>query len=458
VATDGATIHTAARTPRLGLAALLSVAIGVIVGQSTLVSLLQSAGMAGWGFLGAMAIGCVLMLINSATFAELALLMPRAGGLGGYCEAALGPFPAVFAVFAGYVVPAMFGPAAELLLVDGVMAQLLPGALPAMGWAALLLGALLLLNLLGTDVFARLQTALTFTMLGFLAITGLWALSPGAVGAAAITRPWAGMADHTTVLGVVALVMYALIGTEFVTPLTEQARRPARDVPRSMFLGLGLVTLANALFCLGASAHLGRDALATSPLPHLDAVVAVFGSGARPVFGAIALVATASLLNTVLGSVPRMLHAMALAGQVFPVFRHVNRFGVPWVATLFVAALPLVGLAWSAGDVSRIVPLLVAAASAWLVAYMLAHVALVALRLRAPQAIRPYRVPLFPLPQTVAVLGLGFVIAHAAPTPEMAAPVFVALSAVLGGVALVGAAWVRGSMGRPLFEAQGLPR
>ena len=445
-------------TPALGLAALFSVAIGVIVGQSTIVSLLQAVGISGWGILGAMAIGYGLMLCNSASFAELALLMPRAGGLSGYCEAALGHFPAIFAVFAGYVVPALFGPAAEMLVVGSVMDQLLPGTLPMLAWAGGLMGVLVVLNLLGTDVFARLQTALTFTMLAALGITGTWALGHAPAATAAGAAGWAGMSADTTVLGVVALVMYSLIGTEFVTPLTADAAQPERNVPRAMFLGLTVVTLVNLLFCLGASAHLGRAKLAESPLPHLDYALAVFGPGVRLVFATIAVVATASLLNTVLGAVPRMLQAMAEAGQVFPIFKHVNRHGVPWVATLFVAGLPLVGLLWSGGDVNRIVPLLVAAASAWLVAYMVAHAAVVALRLHAPGAPRPYRVPLYPLPQIVAVLGLGYVIAHAAPAPEMEGPIFAALGWVLGLVALIGALWVRLVMKRALFKADGLPR
>jgi amino acid transporter len=125
----------------LGLSALFAVAIGVIVAQSTLVSLLQAVG------------------------------------IGSYIGAGLGPLPATFAVFAGYVVPALFGPAAELLLVDAVLGQLLPGVLPGFGWAALLLAVLVLLNLRGVDLFARLQTVLTFAMLVFLMLTALVAFT-----------------------------------------------------------------------------------------------------------------------------------------------------------------------------------------------------------------------------------------------------------------------------------------
>jgi amino acid transporter len=404
--------------PGLGFAALFSVAIGVIVAQSTIVSLLQAVGIAGWGFTGALAIGYVLMLCNSATYAELALMMPRATGISAYVNAGLGPLPAIFAVFAGYVVP--------------------------------LLVVLVLLNLRGTDVFARVQTALTFAMLVFLVLTAAWAFA-GPAGSGQAVQGFAAMGQDATVFGVVALVMYSLIGTEFVTPLTGAARNATRDVPRAMFVGLTVVALVNLAFCLGAVWVVGRAKLAESPLPHLDVAMAVFGPGARLVFAAVVITATASLLNTVLAAVPRMLMEMAQAGEAFPVFKRTNRHGVPWVATLFVAALPLIGLLWAGGDVARILPLLVAAASAWLVSYMVAHAALIALRRRAPEAARPWRAPFAPWPQVLAIAGMAYVIAQSAPAPELQGPIFAALVSVLGVVLVVGAAWVVLVMRRPMW-------
>lgn len=438
----------------LGLKPLFAVAIGVIVAQSTIVSLLQAVGIAGWGFAGAMALGWALMMANSATYAELALMMPRAEGISAYIRAGLGPLPAIFAVFAGYIVPALFGPAAELLLVDAVLDQVLPQALPAMAWAALALAVLVALNLRGTDVFARVQTVLTFAMLVFLGLSGAWALA-GPVAAPAHAG-FASMGVDAGVLGVVALVMYSLIGTEFVTPMTALAARPERDVPRAMFLGLSVVAVVNALYCIGAAGLVGREALATSPLPHLDVALAIGGPGVKLLFATVVITATASLVNTVLAAVPRMLCDMARAGEAFPLFTRLNRHGVPWVATLFVAALPLVGLLWSGGDVGRILPLLVAAASAWLVSYMLAHASLLRLRRIAPQAARPWRAPGAPWLQLLAIVALAWVIAHAAPAPELEAPVFGALAAVLGLIAVIGALWVGVVMHQAAFKPSGV--
>jgi amino acid transporter len=440
----------------IGFISLFCIAIGVIVGQSTIVSLLQAAGIAGWGFLGAMGIAYVLMLCNSATYAELALMMPHRGGLSAYCEASLGHFPAIFAVFAGYVVPALFGQAAELMLVDNVMVQLLPGRMPPMGWAVLLLAVLAVLNYLGTNVFARTQTLLTVVMLVFLFLTGIVAVT-GELDAGTIASTgtgFAAMAANTTVIGVVSLVLYSLIGTEFVTPLAEEAENPTRDIPRAMFIGLTVVTIANAVFCVGASLLLSRETLMTAATPHLEYAVAVFGPVAKLIFGAIAITATASLVNTVLGALPQMLHGMAMSGQVFPVFKHLSkRYRTPWVALLFVACLPLVGIVWSGGDVTNILPLIIAATSAWLLSYMIAHLALIVLRLRMPDAPRPYRVPLFPLPQILAILGLGYVVANSAPAAELVVPIFTSLGMVLSLIAVIGALWIKLFMGKGLFVA-----
>ncbi|TRZ55818.1 MAG: APC family permease, partial [Rhodocyclaceae bacterium] len=142
------------------------------------------------------------------------------------------------------------------------------------------------------------------------------------------------------------------------------------------------------------------------------------------------------------------------SGQVFPIFRRLSRrHGTPWVALLFVAGLPLVGLYWSGGDVTRILPLILATAGAWLISYMIAHLALIVLRLRMPDAPRPFRSPLFPLPQLLAIFGLGYVVANSAPAPELEAPVFTALAMVLGLVAAVDFVWVKFFMKKGLFEA-----
>lgn len=439
----------------LGFRALFAAAIGVIVAQIGMVSVLQGLGIAGWGFVAALCIAFALALANALAYAELSLMLPSAGSLSTFAEAALGNFPAILLVFAGYITPAIFGIPAELILVDQIVAQALPLALPPFAWAVALVVVFAALNVLGTDVFARVQTALGFTVLAFLVVTGIAALagSGGAAPAAAAPPAIATLSHDTLVLGIVALAFWIFMGIEFVTPLVTEAADAKRDLPRAMVLGLAAIAIAELLFALGAARYLTREQLATSATPHLDAVVAVFGPHAKTWFAALALVASASLVNTVLAAVPRMLWGMAMNGQVFPLFKRVHpRYGTPVVAIAFVAALPLAGLAWSGGSVDAILPLMIAASIAWLFAYMMAQVSLIVLRRRHPEWTRPFRVPGYPFVPLAAIAGMAVVVANGSPAPEMTAQIVRYTGIVLGAFAVVGALWVKLAMKRGLFE------
>ncbi len=438
----------------LGFRALFAAAIGVIVAQIGMVSVLQGLGIGGWGFVAALAIAFALALANALAYAEMALMLPSAGSLSTFAEAALGNFPAILLVFAGYITPAIFGLPAELILVDQIVTQALPLPLPPFAWAVALVLVFAWLNVLGTDVFARVQTVLGFTVLVFLFVTGIAALAgAGQAPPAAATPAFAALSHDTLVLGIVALAFWIFMGIEFVTPLVTEAADARRDLPRAMVLGLVAIFAAELLFALGASRLLSREQLATSATPHLDAVVAVFGPHAKVWFAALAVVASASLVNTVLAAVPRMLWGMAMNGQVFPMFKRVHpRHGTPVVAIAFVAALPLAGLAWSGGSVESILPLMIAASVAWLLAYMMAQVSLIVLRWRHPDWPRPFRVPGFPLVPLAAIAGMAVVIANGSPAPELTPQIVRYTGIVLGLFAVVGALWVKLVMRRGLFE------
>jgi amino acid transporter len=144
---------------------------------------------------------------------------------------------------------------------------------------------------------------------------------------------------------------------------------------------------------------------------------------------------------------------MAHNGQVFPVFKRVHaRYQTPVPAILFVAALPLLGLAWSRGDADAILPLIIASSITWLLAYMLAQVSLMVLRYRHPAWTRPFRVPCFPVLPMIAVAAMAYVCVNAAPTPQMRPQIAEYTGVVLVLFAVVGATWVRGVMKKRLFD------
>jgi amino acid transporter len=439
---------------KLGFWQLFATSIGVVVSQVTIVALLQGVGIGGWGFMAALAVASCLAFANAMAYAEMALMMPSAGSLSSYAEAAIGNFPAILLVFAGYVTPALFGLPAELILANQMVANVLPGALPPFVVPVLLVVVFVGLNVLGTDVFARVQTVLSMTVLVFLFVTGLVALAGHAAAPqAAAAQSFSGPGHDPVFLGVVALAFWVLVGSEFVTPLVEEARNPNRDLPRAMLLGLLTITAAWFVYALGTIATVPRNQLGASAAPHLQYALAVYGPSARWWFAALAVIASASLLNTVLAAVPRMLWGMANNGQVFPILKRTHpRFGTPVMAILFVGALPLIGLVWSRGDPDSILPLTIAASVAWLLAYMTAQLSLIVLRRRRPELPRPFRVPASPWVPLLAIAGMGYVVANSAPTPELVPQIARYTGVVLAVFALVGALWVKYVMKKGLFE------
>jgi len=231
--------------------------------------MLQGAGLAGYGFLVPLGIGYMLALSYAFSFSELALMFPRAGTLSTYTEVAIGHFPAILAVFAGYVVVAMFALSAELVLIDLVLAELFPGLLPPMVSALAIIAFFTAMNIRGVDVFAKLQSALAFIM-----VLALLAVSLMAIFAAGVPRmPSPNLLAESNpmgwgVLALTALAIWGFVGAEFVCPLVEETKEPERNTPRSMIGHYNYLGGLRALLRRSVGAYSSRSAgrLATSSL------------------------------------------------------------------------------------------------------------------------------------------------------------------------------------------------
>ncbi len=434
----------------LGLRALVATAVGVVVVQSTMISMLNGAGLGALNYLAAIGLAALLALTYVLSFAELALMLPRAGSVSAYTETAIGPGLAIVAALSGYVAVAMLGIPAELILVDALTAQLLPEVSQWVGHPSLVLLAIFcILNLQGVDMFARLQSALVTIMFTGILILGIAGFVFGNVPAVLTTQAF----EPAAAISLVALAIWGLVGLEFVCPMIGEARVPQRDIPRAMFLGLGLIVLAYALYCTAGIAMMTPDQL-TATTPHMDLALAIFGPAARIGFGLLAILGSATLLNTVLASVSRMIQGMAQSGQLPSIFARENKRGAPAPA-LIALALGIGAVRLPLGmDAGSILSLTVAAAGCWLIAYIIVHIDLIVLRFRMPAAPRPFRSPLFPIPQVAGILGMGYVFLNISPTPELSGPIYRNVVLMLGITCSFSLVWTLLVQRRNPFRAQ----
>ena len=249
-------------------------------------------------------IAFVLTLSYIFTYSELALMLPRAGSISSYTEVALGHFPAIIATIAGYLAPAIFGLSAELLLVEYILDTLYPNGLGGLGFAGfgfVLLGLIAVLNILGIDVFARLQNVLAFTMLLGLLLVG--AAGIHGVEGHEIVSSLDGFTDvRLSTFSLTLLALWAFLGFEFVCPLIEEAKNPVKDIPKTMSIAAVVLLLVYGLFALAGFLHVPREILATSDMPHLVLVQSLFGETGAFILAVLAITATCSTVNTVVVS------------------------------------------------------------------------------------------------------------------------------------------------------------
>ena len=154
----------------LGLTSLFIITLGIVVSQTSVVSILQGAGLGGGTFFIAILIAFVIALCYISTYSELALMMPKAGSISTYTAVSLGHFPAIIAGLSAYVAPMIFGTVAELLLLQNILDTITESSFTNV--ALIIVWAFTLLNIFGINLFASVQNIISFTMFVTLLVIG----------------------------------------------------------------------------------------------------------------------------------------------------------------------------------------------------------------------------------------------------------------------------------------------
>ena len=98
--------------------------------------------------------------------------------------------------------------------------------------------------------------------------------------------------------------------------------------------------------------------------------------------------------------------------------------------------------------------MMISAATAWLVTYIIAHIDLIVLRKKYPSYKRPYVAPFFPIPQIIGIIGMAYLLLNNSPSPEMTFKVYGNAGILIGITALYAFFWVKFKMKKGLFEAE----
>lgn len=431
---------------KLGLGSAISVCIGLIVATSCLLSLGKGMGLAGSGFIAAMVIVVILNIFLALSFSELHGIMPGVeGGMGQYTLVGLGPVPSIVSNLSAYVITNMLACSVEMAMCGMVLHETFFQSVPALLISLVILFFLGFVNFLGVDIFAKIQNVVVFLLIGSLVVLGILSAFKMGTGtvveAAARTQPV--VTGISGVVSLTAMAFWLFIGIEFVIPISKELKNPKRDIPLAMILGVIILLFTQSLIGFGMTNYVTLEELSSSAMPHMVFAEKLLGRAGTYWMGIVTILAGVSTINTVLGSVTRILSGMAKAEMMPALFHKKNSRGTP-VAGLFMMVITIsVILITGFANSSGLINLLLAASCFWLSSYIIVNITVLVLRKRYPDAKgRNRKLKLAGIPQIICIIGDIFMIWNIAEGADriFIYKIFFVLLAVMIAFALI---WVK---------------
>jgi APA family basic amino acid/polyamine antiporter len=295
--------------------------------------------LAAWG------VGALLSLAGALANAELGGMFPRAGGDYVYLREGVHPV-------AGFLVGWM----SFLVIYAGTIAALALAAAGSisgwLGWGATattLVGVALILalsfvNLVGVRWGARANNLTSFLKLA--ALLAFCILGPlVGDGEAARLFPGSGRPDESSSLALdfgraMSPVLFSYLGWNASVYVASEIKNPSRNLPASLFIGLGVCSLVYMLVNCVYLYALPMETLSGIGDAGEAAALALFGPVGGGLVAAFVLLSVLGTLNAMVLVGPRIVYAMALDGLFFGSLERVSEgFRTPTVAILVQAAI-----------------------------------------------------------------------------------------------------------------------
>lgn len=224
-----------------------------------------------------------------------------------------------------------------------------------------------------------------------------------------------GSISNYTIGAALGAISIAMVGSIFssdawnsVTFIAGEMNNPKRNIGLSLFLGTLIVTIiyvsANVMYTGVLSLH--EIATAEKDRVAVAASHVIFGDLGTKIIAVMIMISTFGCNNGLILSGARVYYSMAKDGVFFKRTGNLNKFAVPefglWIQALVASALCLSGKYGDLLDMISFVAVLF---------YVLTILGIFILRIKRPNADRPYKAFLYPiLPAIYIVMGIAFCI------------------------------------------------
>lgn len=424
----------------LGLLDATLLVAGSMIGSGIFIvtaDITRNVGSAGW-LIAVWLITGLMTLIAAVSYGELSAMFPKAGGQYVYLKEAYNPlvgflygwsFFAViqtgtiaavgvaFSKFTAYLLPAVSE--------DRVVFQIAGLNISAAQLLAIAIIILLTyINTRGVKGGKMIQTSFTLTKLFSLfglIIFGFIVMKPD-IWTANWENAWSmqklsadGTFQSLTIAAALGAVASAMVGSIFssdawnnVTFIAGEIKNPQRNIGLSLFLGTLIVTLIYVLANLVYVAVLPLQEIAYAEKDRVAVAASsvIFGNIGTVLIALMIMVSTFGCNNGLILAGARVYHTMANDGLFFKKTASLNKHAVPefglWLQCVVASALCLSG---KYGDLLDMISFVV------VIFYVLTILGIYILRVKRPEAERPYKAFGYPfLPAVYILMGISFCI------------------------------------------------
>lgn len=422
----------------LGLLDATLMVAGSMIGSGIFIvsaDITRNVGSAGW-IIAIWVISGLMTLIAAVSYGELSAMFPKAGGQYVYLKEAYNPlvgflygwsFFAViqtgtiaavgvaFSKFTAYLWPAV---SEDLILLK-------IGSFTISHAQILAIAIIILLTYINTKGVRggkMIQTSFTLTKLVSLfglIIFGFIMLKPD-IWELNWTNAWDlhklnanGAIESYTLIAALGAISAAMVGSIFssdawnnVTFIAGEVKNPKRNIGLSLFLGTLIVTIIYVLANLVYIAVLPLQEIASADKDRVAVVASsvIFGNIGTVIIALMIMISTFGCNNGLILSGARVYHAMANDGLFFKRTASLNKHAVPefglWLQCLVASAMCLSG---RYGDLLDMISFVV------VIFYSLTILGIYILRVKQPDAERPYKAFGYPfLPAVYIIMGICF--------------------------------------------------
>ncbi len=406
-----------------------TVGVGILRNPGGVAAHLPSA----WMIMLAWVLGGVYVLLGANYLAELATMMPKAGGFCVYARRAFGDYGGFVVGWSDWMnntlglsfISVVFGEYAVSLFAPNLAGGRII-------FSVSIVIVIASLNMIGLRAGCETQKITSFLKaLALLAFVTACFIFGGQ-----LTEPEPVQAAKTAPTGYLAPVFAFVLAFQLVLStydgwygsiyFSEEDTNPTTNLPRSMFGGLASIIVIYLLVNLALIYVLPMSRLSGSKFAGGDAMGLIFGAQGRQILTVLALLSLIGIINAIMMMAPRIIFALGRDGLFTKKAVGVNNGGTPVFALL--ATTFCVVVLTSIGTFE----LLLAIGQFFMVVItILLILALFILRRREPETPRPFKAwgyPIAPLLMLVCsvLLCFGYIIGN--PYPSLYALIALALS------------------------------